>query len=384
MTKRPRDNKVGPWAAEKLDSLARGLRYYTDRLKNQPHWQKVYIDAFAGPGLAVVRTRPREDKPTAPARMNDLFAAKVSSDATDPEEEQIRYLKGSPRVALDLKNPFDQYIFIEKDPNRLAELETMVGEYGGTRNIDIRRGNANDVLGDILRSGFSKRTHRAYIFLDPFGIQVPWSTIQALAATQAIEVMINFPMGMAIRRMMPNSGDVPVGWGISLDSFFGSPDWRTHAYEESIDLAGQRISKVDDSEVRLLEWYRNRLKAAFGFVSEAQLITNTRGGHLYYLIWAGPRVEGLKGADYILTYAPGDHAVISGDIFEATYEPAGEGLYRKRTDVVFRYFTLPYTCVVETKEGPQRAKPGDWIMQGVQGELWPIPAEKAEAKYDPV
>jgi len=89
-------------------------------------------------------------------------------------------------------------------------------------------------------------------------------------------------------------------------------------------------------------------------------------------------------ADYIIAYAPGDHAVISGDIFEATYEPAGEGLYRKRTDVVFRYFTLPYTCVVETKEGPQRAKPGDWIMQGVQGELWPIPAEKAEAKYDPI
>ena len=59
--------------------------------------------------------------------------------------------------------------------------------------------------------------------------------------------------------------------------------------------------KFSDSEVRLLDWYRKRLKHAFGFVSQAQLITNTRGGQLYYLIWAGPRHEGLKGADYILT-----------------------------------------------------------------------------------
>ncbi len=95
------------------------------------------------------------------------------------------------------------------------------------------------------------------------------------------------------------------------------------------------------------------------------------------------QLKARGGDDYIISYGPDDHAVISAKIFEATYEPAGEGLYRKRTDVVFRYFTLPYACIVETKEGPQRAKPGDWIMQGVEGEIWPIPVEKAEAKYDP-
>jgi len=95
------------------------------------------------------------------------------------------------------------------------------------------------------------------------------------------------------------------------------------------------------------------------------------------------KLRARGGEDYILTYGPGDEAVIGKEVFEATYEPAGEGLYRKRTDVVFRYFTLPYACIVETMEGPQRAKPGDWIMQGVVGELWPIPVAKAETKYDP-
>lgn len=107
--------------------------------------------------------------------------------------------------------------------------------------------------------------------------------------------------------------------------------------------------------------------------AEADCVAQTAQGQL----------SARGGSDYIITYAPGDSAVISAEIFEATYEPAGDGLYRKRTDVVFRYFTLPYACIVETREGPQWAEPGDWIMQGVQGELWPIPVEKTESKYDP-
>jgi three-Cys-motif partner protein len=300
MTKRPKDNKVGPWAEEKLDSLRRGLHYYTTYLKNQPYWRKVYIDAFAGPGLSEVRTRPKDERPSS-LTAGDLLAMLANEDAPDPVEEEVRFLKGSPRIALDLQNPFDRYIFIERDPKRLTELAAMKDEFGARRNIEIFPGDANAILLEFLQAGFSKSTHRAYVFLDPFGIQVPWSTIEALAATKAIEVLINFPMGMAIRRMMPRSGDIPDGWGISLDAFFGSPDWRLHAYKETRSLFGQQSSKLIDSEVRLLEWYRERLRDAFGFVSEAQLITNTRGGRLYYLIWAGPRQEGLKGANYILT-----------------------------------------------------------------------------------
>ncbi len=90
-------------------------------------------------------------------------------------------------------------------------------------------------------------------------------------------------------------------WQISLDTFFGSPNWRQYAYEEGVDLLGKRTFKIANSEDRLLAWYRGRLKDAFGHVSEAQLVTNTRGVQLYHLIWAGPHEAELKGADYILT-----------------------------------------------------------------------------------
>lgn len=292
MTKKPRDGSVGPWAAEKLEALSRALSYYTTRLKNQSQWQKIYIDAFAGPGLSEVRSKPREN--SGPSLQ--LF----SDESADPVEQEVVFLKGSPRIALELANSFDRYVFIEKDATRVADLEGIRSEYQGRRTIEIRQGDANSILQDLLK-GITKSKHRGYIFLDPFGLQVSWATIEAIARTGAIEVIVNFPLGMALRRMMPNSGNVPVGWQISLDTFFGSPRWREHAYEEGVDLLGKRTFKLADSEDRLLAWYRGRLKAAFGHVSEAQLVTNTHGGRLYFLIWAGSHEAGLKGANYIFT-----------------------------------------------------------------------------------
>ncbi|MGG5819686.1 hypothetical protein [Falsiroseomonas sp. HW251] len=77
-----------------------------------------------------------------------------------------------------------------------------------------------------------------------------------------------------------------------LNTEFYEPALRwDQAYEESADLFGPKTRKLRDSGQRLLEWYRGRLEAAFGHVSPARLIRNTRGGHLYYLIWAGPQLQ---------------------------------------------------------------------------------------------
>jgi len=165
----------------------------------------------------------------------------------------------------------------------------------------VHEGDANAALQGWLASGIDWARHRAVVFLDPFGMQVPWSTMEALAKTKAVEVIINFPLGMAIQRLLTKSGDIQSGWQISLDTFFGSPEWRDLVYAEDADLFGPKKRKVEGSGVKLLEWYRARLKAIFGHVSTARLIKNTRGNPLYYLIWAGPNATGLKGAEHILS-----------------------------------------------------------------------------------
>jgi three-Cys-motif partner protein len=285
---------VGPWAREKLDALGAYLNFYTTALKNQGDWLKgtTFVDAFAGAGKAKVRRRASSSEE------EDLLA-ELEPPPIDAEADE--YVRGSPRVALDLTTPFSRYVFIERDPVRVGELERIREEYGHRRRIEVRQGRAGDELDELLQADLSRAAHRAVVFLDPFGMQISWSTIERLAATKQVEVMINFALGMAIQRALPRSAVLSPGWRETHDRFFGSPDWYGQVYEERSDLLGTKIEKRGDAGNRLLEWYRTRLKIAFGHVSPARLIKNTRGGHLYYLIWAGPHALGLKGAHHILS-----------------------------------------------------------------------------------
>jgi three-Cys-motif partner protein len=291
MTRKPKDAGVVPWAREKLDALGQYLNFYTTVLKNQGHWLRgtFYVDAFAGPGLSRIRTKSKASEPPG------LFGPDPESDAAETE-----FLKGSPRVALDIANPFGSHLFVERAPQRIAELQAIKAEYADRRRIKVQEGDANAALQAWSASGIDWQHHRGVVFLDPFGMQVPWSTIEALAKTKAIEVLINFPLGMAIQRLLTRSGEIPEGWQMSLDTFFGSPEWRNIAYEEGEDLFGPKTRKVSDAGARLLEWHRGRLRQAFGHVSTARLIKNMRGNPLYYLIWAGPNATSLKGAEHIL------------------------------------------------------------------------------------
>jgi hypothetical protein len=98
---------------------------------------------------------------------------------------------------------------------------------------------------------------------------------------------------------------------------------------------------------------------------------------------AGGEMRYHAGRDYIVS-RDGERAVVQGKIFERTYERRSDGLYQKRRDVIYRYFTLPVAVNVITREGRQRADPGDWIVEGVEGELWPVAAARAGATYEEI
>jgi hypothetical protein len=87
------------------------------------------------------------------------------------------------------------------------------------------------------------------------------------------------------------------------------------------------------------------------------------------------------GRHYIVDYGGGDKAVARRDIFERVYKEVGVGKYEKRAEIVYRYFTLPYAVTVNTLEGPEAAKAGDWIMEGTEGELYPISPDQAREIY---
>ena len=132
-------------------------------------------------------------------------------------------------------------------------------------------------------------------------MQVKWDTISKIASTNAIEIIVNFPVGMAIQRLLARSGEITNARRNTLNEYFGTDEWESIVYEQSSDLFGDRVDKVADSGHRLARWYQSRLEEAFGYASPARLIRNSQRGHLYYLLWAGPNAKGAKIATHVLS-----------------------------------------------------------------------------------
>lgn len=92
-------------------------------------------------------------------------------------------------------------------------------------------GDANTEIQRICNT-WDWRKRRAVLFLDPFGMQVTWSTIEAIAKTEAIDMWLLFPAGIGVNRLLPKHGDIREAWYRRLDAFLGVPEsvWRSEFY----------------------------------------------------------------------------------------------------------------------------------------------------------
>ncbi len=243
------ENTVGPWARQKLDGLEAYLNAYTTALKKQ-RFELVFIDAFAGAGRSIIRDAWDEADDEDVLLLDDEFVA-----------AEAQFIEGSPRRALGLQQPFDKHFFFDEDAGRadadagraqlLRDLKTEYPE----RKIDVRVGDANRLIQDIAPT-LDRRMIRGVAFLDPYGPHLEWRTIEALGRTGKFEVIINFPLGMAINRLITRNGDIPERWRNGLNACFGSTEWERLVYREQPDLFGETTKeKVDDAAKRLLEYY---------------------------------------------------------------------------------------------------------------------------------
>lgn len=285
---------VGHWAEEKLDCLRKYLEAYTTILKNQNFRGYFYIDAFAGPGLLKLRAREEHS----PAQESLLETARYAVN----DEGEVTYLAGSPRVALEIESRFTDYVFVEQDPIRISRLKDLKAEFSSHQmRIHVRETDCNTYLCELIRDMRDKWSQwRGVVFLDPFGMQVPWNTITELGATRSVEVLINFPVGTAIQRLLKRSGQFTAREKSKLDRYFGTDEWFDLLYKYNTDLVGPHVEKLQESGDILVRWYRKRLKQIFGYVTEAREIQSTTGRPLYYLIFAGPNRVGANIASHVL------------------------------------------------------------------------------------
>ena len=268
----------GKWTILKLDALEKYLSAYTTALSRQK-LKLVYIDAFAGTGRG---------------------------DVTLDGEQTI--IEGSAYRALNTSPPFQKYYFIEKSSTKVDSLKKLVSR--AEQNTQIIHGDANIVLKDICAATDWKNT-RAVLFLDPKGMQVKWSTLEAVAQTRAIDVWYLFPYSGLYRQTPRETIQIDDHKENSITRLLGTDEWKQvfYAPRPQLDLFSDERVIRSATHQDMLKYVSKRLKTIFPAVAEPKILyqqSGDKGSPLFALYFAAanpePKANGLalKIARHIL------------------------------------------------------------------------------------
>lgn len=262
---------------EKLEKLERYLKSYSTALKNQK-FRLIFFDAFAGTG---------------DIQIGDEAPLLQHVGEYEP------FIRGSAHRALRLGTAFDQYVFVEKSRKKVHELTELREQFPEVADrITVRQGDANEELTRFCSQTDWKR-NRAVVFLDPWGNQVGWKTIVAIAETKAIDLWYLFPAGLGVYRQISNRKGVHKSHEASLDNLLGTREWRA-AFIDSrpvADLFGTRESEEKRATVdSVTRFMADRMRTVFkGGVLDEWLPLGSRNVHMYSLMfaWANPSEKAM-------------------------------------------------------------------------------------------
>lgn len=267
------EDLIGRWSEEKLNILQEYLPAYSVIMnKQKERWLQAYyyIDAFAGS----VKPRAKED--------------------------EKRYIKGSPLRALQTEPQFDAYWFIDIDERRVERIEKL-GEQFPNRIINIRQGDCNQILNqEIIPQIPYNSCKRAFVFLDPYGLQVEWETVKKLADTKTCDIFVNFSV-MGVTRLLPKDNVPNQDVKEKINKIMGGADWIEQIYQPP---AQQQLSLFEDPEPMLsrkkieTEWlaklYTENLRHLFPHVSEPVIMKNSTNSPLYALCLGSHNEKAVK------------------------------------------------------------------------------------------
>lgn len=285
----------GDWTNEKLSCLQEYLVSYTTIFHKNIHAKKLtttYVDAFAGTGYRVPsRPQPEHQPPS-------LFALE------DPDTEA--YLKGSARIALEVEPSFNHYLFIDKNPQHVLELNRLKEQFfHKSSHINIELAEANAFLRDWC-SRVDWRFNRAVVFLDPYGMQVEWDLIKIIAQTKAIDLWLLFPLGIAVNRLLKKDEPPEQEWANALTRIFGTDEWRSAFYSQQkiLTLFGEEDIQCKNAELdQIGRFFVDRLKTVFAGVAESALqLCNSKNNPIYLLCFAAGNPKGAPTAVKIAKY----------------------------------------------------------------------------------
>ena len=163
---------------KKLETVEKYLGAFTTALKRQ-NFTLLYVDACAGSGSSIPKSALA--RPQTSERQSGLLRDSESVVDTD------QIIVGSAIRALGVQPPFDKYLFNDvKSSNVLSLRKRVKDDFGHLADrVTITRFDANEMLAELCERT-NWRSSRAVVFLDPFGLQIRFETLQMLARTKAV------------------------------------------------------------------------------------------------------------------------------------------------------------------------------------------------------
>lgn len=281
----------------KLKSVFDYANFYTKALRDKPTvyrpYKLHYLDAFAGTG----------EIPVASLDMPLLSGLEDASDV----------MEGSARRALSVQIPFSRYVFADAKKKNTQALEKLVESFLPLKDrINISHADANIVVSDFCDS--LRSNDRALVFLDPFGNQVRWSTLEIIAKSGKVDLWYLFPAWLGVARQVKSNGIILAEAESSIDQMFGPHNWRQEAVAEQTSAQSdmfqgevsdrQKIATADGITRHMIKC----MGTIFGDgVSQKWVPLGRNGRHYYSLLFAcanprdSARSLALKVVNHLMT-----------------------------------------------------------------------------------
>ena len=274
----------------KLNIVTEYVQSYLTAMKNLS-FRTLYVDAFAGSGSRDLEVEGDDN----------LLPGVIDQDS------DCVSLPGSVKRVLALDPAFDSYYFIDAKASHVKALKELKAEHPD-RNITCICGDANSELQKIcgeLKKTISPASNRSghygdrgVTFLDPYGMQVDWKTLQAIAKSQVMDLWFLFPSHGIARQLANNLDRVDESKKIALTRALGTDKWENDLYDISTDLLGDPVVTRTGDLNKLQKFVQERLSDLFkGKVFDPIPIQNSNKGGNFDLYFAisnpAPKAIGL-------------------------------------------------------------------------------------------
>lgn len=284
----------GEWTELKLAVIDAYASFFSTALKNR-NFDLWYVDAFAGTGR---RTQTRQ--------AGGLF----DNEPVDTVEET---LEGSARRALAVQPPFDRIYLIERRKKHFEALQVLKSEYPH-RSIEATHGDANDVIPDLLSkppwAGRAAASQRGLAFLDPYGINIAFSTLECLALCAKLDVWLLVNLKAVVQQLARDHSGIDDSKRQALCRFMGTDAWEGAFYafqDRGADLFSQPQPPTGHrvfDRMQVAEFYRSRLEDTFRYVS-APLSLKVGGQDDYFQLYCMSNNSSQAALDLIKRGAEG-------------------------------------------------------------------------------